>query len=101
LITTILKPGKRANGKIIPLCGIIKRLIKHIRSHWPHTIIIFRGDSHFTYPEIMEWIDGQENVYFCTGLTANLRLEALVQSHIERAKKLYNLHKDKISLYHY
>jgi len=33
LITTILKPGKRANGKTIPLCGIVKRLISYVRSH--------------------------------------------------------------------
>ena len=98
LITTILKPGKRANGKT--MLAIVKRLISYIRCYWPNTIIIFRGDSHFTYPEVMEWIDGQQNVYFNTGLTANSRLEALVQSHIERAKKLYNLHNNKVSLYH-
>lgn len=98
LITTILKPGKRANGKT--MLAIVKRLITYILSHWPNTIIIFRGDSHFTYPEVMAWIDGQQNVYFNTGLTANSRLEARVQSHIERAKKLFNLHNNKVSLYH-
>jgi hypothetical protein len=98
LITTILKPGKRANGKT--MLAIVKRLISYIRSLWPNTIIIFRGDSHFSYPEVMEWIDGQDNVYFNTGLTANSRLEAQVQSHIERAKKLYNLHNNKVSRYH-
>ena len=98
LITTILKPGKRSNGKT--MLAIIKRLINHIRAHWPNTIIIYRGDSHFTYPEVMAWIDGQQNVYFNTGLTANSRLDAMVQSHIERAKKLYNLHNNKVSLYH-
>ena len=98
LITTILKPGKRSNGKT--MLAIVKRFISYIRSHWPHTIIIFRGDSHFTYPEVMEWIEEQQNVYFNTGLTANSRLGALVPSHIERAKKLYNLHNNKVSLYH-
>ena len=98
LITTILKPGKRANGKT--MLTIVKRLINYIRSHWPNTIIIFRGDCHFTYPEVMEWIDEQQNVYFCTGLTSNSRLEAQVESHIDRAKKLYNSHKNKVSLYH-
>ena len=98
LITTILKPGKRANGKT--MLAIIKRLISYIRCHWPNTIVIFRGDSHFTYPEIMEWIDEQQNVYFNTGLTANSRLGAMVESHIEQVKKLYNLRKHKVSLYH-
>lgn len=98
LITTILKPGKRANGQT--MLAIVKRLISYLRSYWPNTIIIFRGDAHFSYPEVMQWIDEQENVYFNTGLTANSRLEAMVQAHIERAKNLYKLHKNKFSLYH-
>ena len=98
LITTILKPGKRANGKTMR--AIVKRLISYIRYYWPNTIIIFRGDCHFTYPQVMEWIDGQTNVYFCSGLTANSRLEQHLQSHIDRAKKLYNSHKNKVNLYH-
>ena len=98
LITTILKPGKRNNGKT--MLAIIKRFISYIRCHWPNTIIIFRGDSHFTYPDVMAWIDEQENVYFNTGLTANSRLATLVQTQIERAKKLYHLHNNKVSLYH-
>jgi hypothetical protein len=98
LITTILKPGKRSTGKA--MLAIVKRLINYIRCQWPNTIIIFRGDSHFAYRQVMEWIDGQKDIYFVTGLTANCRLNELTAFLVERAKKLYKLYKNKICLYH-
>ena len=55
LIATILKPGKRSDGK--QMLMIVKRLIAYLRAHWPKTIFIYRGDSHFAYPDVMAWID--------------------------------------------
>jgi len=98
LITTILKPGKRSTGK--GMLAIVKRLISYIRSYWPNTIIVFRGDSHFGYREVMEWIDEQKKIFFVTGLTGNSILKKLTESLIERAKKLYKLNNNKVSLYH-
>ncbi len=98
LITTILKPGKRAKGK--QMLAIVKRLIKYLRQHWPQTLIVFRGDGHFSYPEVMGWIDGQANVMYVIGLTGNVRLEKLIQAHVERATKLYDQTKNDIRLYH-
>ena len=69
LVTTILKPGKRANGKL--MLAIVKRMIKYLCRHWPETLIVFRGDGHFAYPEVMDWIETQENVMYCIGFTAN------------------------------
>lgn len=98
LVTTILKSGKRANGDTI--LAITKRLISYIRSQFPNTVIIYRGDSHFAYPQVMAWIEQQKNVFYATGLTSNSRLESMIKDHIERAKKLYEQHNRKISLYH-
>jgi len=98
LITTILKPGKRAKGK--QMLAIVKRLIKYLRQHWPETLIVFRGDSHFSYPEVMEWLDSQNEVQYVTGLAGNARLEKLIQAHVDRATKLYEQTKNDICLYH-
>ena len=98
LITTILKPGKRSSGSL--MLGIVERLITYIRSHWPKTIIVFRGDSHFSYREVMEWLDEQKNVFFVTGLAGNPRLKKYIEFLVARAKKIYKLHKNKVSLYH-
>jgi hypothetical protein len=98
LITTILKPGKRAKGK--QMLAIVKRLIKYLRQYWPETVIVFRGDGHFSYPEVMEWIDGQDNVMYVIGLAGNACLEKLVQAHVGRATQLYEQTKNDVRLYH-
>lgn len=98
LIATILKPGKRSNGK--QTLAIVKRVINRLRSEWPNTIIVFRGDSHFAYPEVMEWIDAQKDVYHVTGLTGYAPLKEQVKAHIQRAKELYKEQKETVRLYH-
>ena len=98
LITTILKPGKRANGDT--MLAIVKRLVNYIRSHFPNTIIVYRGDSHFAYRQVFTWIEQQQNVLYTTGLTANDVLESMVEAHITRAKKLYEQNKRKVVLFH-
>lgn len=98
LITSILKPGKRLTGK--QTLSIIKRFIKHLRSHWPNTTILFRGDSHFSYPEVHEWIDKQDNVHFVTGYTVNSVIQKEAQPILERAKRLYASNKYDVCLFH-
>jgi hypothetical protein len=98
LVTTILKPGKRSNGK--QALAIVKRLIRYVRAHWPNTIIVFRGDSHFAYPEVMEWIETQKNVHHLTGLTGYPVLKEQVKAHVKRAKQLYEKLKRPVRLFH-
>lgn len=98
LVTTILKPGKRSNGK--QMLAIVKRLITYLRAKWPKTRIVFRGDSHFTYPEVMDWIDTQENVMFVTGLTGNVRLREAVKTLVEHEKQLFESYGRKTTRFH-
>lgn len=98
LITTILKPGKRARGKLMR--SIVKRLIAYLRQQWPDTIFILRGDSHFAYPEVMTWTETQANVHYCYGLTGNAVLNKQVQTPLATARKLYEHTKRTARLYH-
>src|SRR6266852_6086148 len=50
LITTIFK-AKRFTGA--QMLAVLTRLVKRLRHAWPHTLLIFRGDSHFASPEVM------------------------------------------------
>ena len=59
LITTILK-AKRFTGA--QMLAVLKRLVKRLRQVWPHTLLIVRGDSHFAYPEVMQWIEAQPSM---------------------------------------
>jgi hypothetical protein len=98
LITTILKPGKRCTGQ--QMLAIVKRLIGHLRATWPKTLILFRGDSHFAYPEVMDWIEAQQDVHYLTGLTGNSRLEKKVQPVVERVRRRYARSKKDVKLFH-
>lgn len=98
LITTILRPGKRLSGK--ETLSYLKRLIERIRKDWERTIIVFRGDSHLSSPEVFDWIDEQKNVYSVTGLTSNGVLKRQIESVVTRAKKVYEQTKRPVKLYH-
>ena len=49
--------------------------------------MIFRGDSHFAYPEVMQWIDEQPALHYVTGLTSNAVLQKLTREVVEQAKR--------------
>lgn len=98
LITTLLKPGRRAKG--VNIFSILRRLIQYIRSHWKKTLIVVRGDSHFASKDLMDWANQQDQVSFLTGMGTNSKLKEQVKSHIQTARELYQQKKQKIKLYH-
>src|SRR2546423_14342727 len=52
-ITCVLRPARRPSGKEIK--PFLRRLLRAIRSHWPKTEILLRGDSHYCWPEVLDW----------------------------------------------
>ena len=52
-ITAVLRPAKRPSGKEIK--PFLRRLLRAIRAHWPHTEILLRADSHYCGPEVLDW----------------------------------------------
>jgi Transposase DDE domain group 1 len=97
LITTILK-AKRFTGA--QMLAVLKRLVKRLRQVWPHTRLIVRGDSHFAYPEVMQWIEAQPSMGYVTGLTSNAVLQALAQEVVEQATRAYALSGHKVTRFH-
>jgi DDE family transposase len=97
LITTIFK-AKRFTGA--QMLAVLKRLIKRLRQAWPDTLLIFRGDSHFAYPEVMQWIEAQPNCSYVTGLTSNAILKELAREVVEQAKRAYERDGRKITRFH-
>jgi DDE family transposase len=97
LITTIFK-AKRFTGA--QMLAVLTRLVKRLRHAWPHTLLIFRGDSHFAYPEVMQWIEEQPALSYVTGLTSNRILTALAREVVEQAKRAYARDGGKITRFH-
>jgi hypothetical protein len=97
LITTIFK-AKRFTGT--QMLSVLKRLVKRLRQAWPDTLLIFRGDSHFAYPEVMQWIEAQADLSYVTGLTSNAVLQTLARDAVEQAKRAYERDRGKITRFH-
>src|SRR5262244_3564823 len=97
LITTILK-AKRFTGA--QMLAVLKRLVKRLRQVWPHTLLIVRGDSHFAYPEVMQWIEAQPSMGYVTGLTSNVVLQALAREVVEQATRAYALSGHRVTRFH-
>ncbi len=98
LITTILKPGRRS--KSVNVFAIHKRIIEYLRSYWPQTMIILRGDSHFCSKELMDWTHELKNVEFLTGLTGNSVLNKCARVTEESAIREYEKYGKPVKRYH-
>lgn len=98
LITTILKPGRRS--KSVDVFAILKRIIGYLRQHWPKTIFVLRGDSHFCSKELMQYAGDTKGVEFLTGLTGNAILNKLSEITRESALREYKQYGKPVKRYH-
>src|SRR5580692_11792087 len=74
-VATILRPARTPKGTEVRT--VIKHVTKRLRRHWPHTRIVWRGDSHYGRVEAMDWAedDGADYIF---GLPGNAALDAHV-----------------------
>jgi hypothetical protein len=86
LIATILKAKRFSSAQML---AVLKRVVKRLRHAWPDTLVIFRGDSHFAYPEVMAWIEAQPHLSSVTGLTSNAVVQKLAHEVVEQTKRAY------------
>ena len=69
----LLRTGKTPTGA--EAAGHIRRLVRHIRRHWPRVHIAIRGDGHYGRPEVMAWCEAN-GVDYVLGLPTNAVLRA-------------------------
>jgi hypothetical protein len=75
-VAVLLRPGKTPSG--LEIRNHLRRLVRRIRQHWPHTRLTIRGDGHYGRPEVMAWCEGN-HVDFIFGLPGNKILDRLVE----------------------
>ena len=76
-VTAVLRPAKRPKGTEIR--GLLRRLVRAIRSNWPATAILLRADSHYCGPEVLDWCRAN-GVDFIFGVAPTSTL----RRHVER-----------------
>jgi hypothetical protein len=94
LITSILRPGRRPSGEEI--VSILKRVVGAIRSTWPEVLILLRGDSHFSVPEVHAWCESQEPaIFYILGQGGNKVLKKKAQGLLQQAQLLYRCRQER------
>jgi Transposase DDE domain group 1 len=94
LITSILRPGRRPTGQEI--VSILKRVVGAIRREWPEVLILLRGDSHFSVPEVHEWCERQEaKVFYILGQSGNKVLQDKARGILQQAQLLYRFRQER------
>ena len=75
-VAVLLRSGKTPSGREVR--GHIRRLVRRIRMHWPHTRLTIRGDSHYGRHEAMAWCEanGVDDIF---GLGGNEVLDRQVE----------------------
>jgi len=76
-VAVILRQGKTPGGKEV--ATILKHVIRRIRSHWPKTHILVRGDSHYGRKEAMDWCEKTPGIDYVFGFAGNDALDALTR----------------------
>jgi hypothetical protein len=74
-VIAILRPARTPKGTEV--CTVVKHVTKRLRRHWPHTRLVWRGDSHYGRVEAMEWAENNGADYIF-GLAGNATLDAVV-----------------------
>ncbi len=76
-VAVLLRPGKTPSG--VELRAHLRRLLRQIRQHWPHTRITLRGDGHYGRPEVMAFCEAN-GLDYLFGLPTNATLRGLVEA---------------------
>ena len=63
-------------------------IVEQVRSRWPATRIIVRGDSGFCREALMSWCEAN-TVDYVLGLAKNDRLKALIATALQQAQARY------------
>jgi len=96
-VVAILRAARTPAGTEVRT--VVKHVTRRIRTHWPKTRLIWRGDSHYGREEAMEWLENNGGDYIF-GFPGNSVLDALIA---ETADYLRIAHacgsKDKLRCY--
>ena len=82
------------------MASLLKKLICHLRKKWPDTLIIVRGDSHYTSKDFMEWSVKNPLTGYITGLSGNKKLLELARVTIDSAEREYKQYGRPVKRYH-
>lgn len=88
LLCAYLRPSKIDGAKHAR--GILKLLVRRIRSAWPNVRIIFRGDSGFCRWKTLKYCD-KNDIGYVVGLATNATLKRYAKPHMDAVQEAYDV----------
>jgi hypothetical protein len=70
--------------------GALQKIVPALRKRFPRLRIIVRGDSGFCRESIMAWCE-EHGLFYCLGLSRNVRLESILAPTMDRARQKFAL----------
>lgn len=96
-VVAILRAARTPAGTEVRT--VVKHVTRRIRTHWPKTRLIWRGDSHYGRDEAMEWLENNGGDYIF-GFPGNSVLDALVAETVDYLRIAHAFgSKDKLRCY--
>jgi hypothetical protein len=92
LLAAYLRPSNQDGAK--HAWGILSLLVKGLRKVWPHTKIIFRGDSGFCRWKMLRWCE-KHNVDYVVGIGKNDSLLKLAEPYISKSNEYFDHAQEK------
>lgn len=96
LLVSYLRPSNKDGA--LHAWAILSLLVKRLRQAWPNVKIIFRGDSGFCRPRMLEWCDSHD-VSYIVGIGGNVRLQKALASTLEKAQEAFDATQEKQRLF--
>lgn len=87
LLAAVLRPADQdAAAGVVELFAFLH---ERIRSRWPHTRIIVRGDSGFCRDPLMAFCESHESTFYILGFARNQRLVRAIGRELHEMAELY------------
>jgi hypothetical protein len=86
LCAAVLRPGNAPAA--VGAVGLLRRLIRILRGHFPGVTIRVRLDGGFASPAVLEFLDAQSKLEYVVAMAKNAVLKRIAAPGIDRARKL-------------
>jgi Transposase DDE domain group 1 len=86
LCAAVLRPGNATAA--VGAVGLLRRLVKIIRSYFPWVTIRVRLDGGFAHPEVLEFLDSQPKLEYVVAMANNALLKRVVAPGVRRVGRL-------------
>jgi hypothetical protein len=96
-VAALLRPGKTPSGE--EAARVLAHVIRRIRTHWPDTAILVRGDSHYGTGKVMDTLETLGCDYIL-GFAINAKLKAMAAPWREQCEKHRSTQVTKVRRFH-